>query len=289
MKSIKKAFIILGLVLMMNNQASAQKVSTEDKPPEYGWQKELVSSLNIAQSSYDHWVQGGENTLAWQLSLNSRFENEQPKYNWTNSGKIAYGKNKVGDAESRKTADEIILEFVFTYKLGLYVNPYIALKGQTQFTTGYAYTDTSKKAISDFFDPAYFIQSLGLGYSPSEEFKARLGFALKETFTQNFPVPYADNPDTPELEKTKIEAGMDLVAEFKKKLAENVLFTSKLDSFCNFKRFDTIDVNWDNLFSARVSKYLSASYNFTLLYDKDQSSKRQVKQILALTLTFSFL
>lgn len=171
----------------------------------------------------------------------------------------------------------------------MYINPYFALKGQTQFTTGYAYTDTSKKAISDFFDPAYFTQSLGLGYSPRKEFKARLGFAMKETFTRNYPVPYADNPDTPKIEKTKIEAGMDLVVEFKRKLSQNILLTSKLDSFSNFKRFDTIDFNWDNLFSAKVSKYLGVSYNFTLFYDKDQSSKRQVKQILALTLTFSFL
>jgi len=82
---------------------------------------------------------------------------------------------------------------------------------------------------------------------------------------------------------------MDLVVEFKKKLAENILFTSKLDSFSNLKRFDTIDVNWDNLFSAKVSKFLSASYNFTLFYDKDLSKKRQIKQILALNLTFSLL
>ncbi|MDH4222954.1 MAG: DUF3078 domain-containing protein [candidate division Zixibacteria bacterium] len=288
MKLKRILLIIISLFLIPVICFSAE-VTSGKKLPEYGWEKELVSSLNLTQSTFDHWIQGGENTLAWQLNVNTRFENEQGNYNWANTGKIAYGKSKVGDAESRKTADEIKLETVLTYKLSLYVNPYVAFKGETQFTTGYAYTDTSKRAISDFFDPAYFTQSLGLGYSPGKEFKTRLGFALKETFTDNYPIPYADDPDTPEIEKTKVEAGMDLVVEFKKKLAENILFSSKLDSFSNLKRFDTIDVNWDNLFSAKVSKIISANYNFTLLYDKDLSKKRQIKQILALTLTLSFL
>lgn len=286
MKLQKSAMVILGFIFMVNCCLSAQE--DKEKKPEYGGDKELVGSLNITQSSFEDWVQGGENTLAWQLNLNSKFENDRKKYNWSNTGKIAFGKTKVGDAAARKSVDEIKLETVFIYKLGLHVNPYVAVKGETQFTTGYEYTDTSQKAISGFFDPAYLTQSLGLGYSPAKEFKARLGFALKETITRKYPVPYADDPDTPEIEKTKIETGIDLVADFKKKFGENILFTSKLELFSNLKRFDTIDLNWDNLFSAKVSKFISVSYNFTLFYDKDLSSKRQIRQTLALSLTFSF-
>lgn len=196
---------------------------------------------------------------------------------------------KVGDASSKKSVDEIKLESVFTYKMNLYVNPYLAATGETQFYQGYNYTDTGRVAISNFLDPGYFTQSAGIGFSPNDQFKTRLGAALKETITKKYPVPYADDPETDKVEKTKVEFGAESVTDFSRKLAENILLTSKLELFSNLKGVDQIDVKWDTILSAKVAKYVDVNFNVKLFYDKDISKKRQLKQMLALGLTYSFL
>lgn len=89
----------------------------------------MVGGINLTQNSFDNWTQGGENSFAWQL--NFKFINDQQKTNWSNSAKSAHCSTKTGDQESRKSIDEIKLESVFTYKLALYVNPYVAVNDET--------------------------------------------------------------------------------------------------------------------------------------------------------------
>ena len=79
----------------------------------------MVGGINLTQTSFDNWAQGGENSYAWQLNLNFKFVNDQEKTNWSNSGKFAYGATKTGDQDSRKSIDEIKLESVLTYKMNL--------------------------------------------------------------------------------------------------------------------------------------------------------------------------
>ena len=123
MMLLKVSSLVVCFVLVINFISFAQEEKKEE--PQYGWQNEVVGSLNLTQTSFDNWVQGGENSLAWQLNLNAKFVNNQEQYNWANTGKVTYGRTKVGDVESRKSIDEIKLESVFTYKMNLYVNPYI--------------------------------------------------------------------------------------------------------------------------------------------------------------------
>lgn len=265
--------------------ARAQQADSLQSP----WKKEIVGNLNLTQVSFDNWAQGGENAFAWQAILNTSFTYEKPEVKWMSTGRFSFGKSKLGDSGFRKSVDEIKLESVASYKMNLYVNPYFAATALTQFTAGFTYTGDDGMKISDFFDPAYFTQSIGVGYEPAKEFKIRTGLALKETVTRNFPVPYADDPATAAVEKTRTEVGMDLVSDFKRKLAENILLTSKLELFSNMQAFDEIDVAWDNLLSARVSKLIDVNFNLKLFYDKNITSKRQIKHSLAVGLTYSFL
>jgi len=165
----------------------------------------------------------------------------------------------------------------------------VAATAETQFTGGFEYIDDSKVEISNFFDPTYLSQSAGVGYEPVDEFKTRLGFALHETVTRDHPVPYADDPETEEEEKTKVEPGLESVTDFSKTLIGNILMTSKLEIFSNLKGADEIDVKWDNIFTAKISKYIDVTINVKFFYDKDISEKRQIKQSLAVGLTYTFL
>ncbi len=270
----------------------ASFVFGQDKPaeePKYGWQKELVGGLNLTQTSFDNWKQGGENSYAWQLNLNLKFINDQEKTNWSNTGKLTYGSNKTGDQEMRKSIDEIKLESVLAYKLGVLINPYVAVTGETQFAPGYNYGTDPKTQISAFLDPGYTRESAGIAIKPNEIVKTRLGAALKQTITSDHPAPYADDPTTLEIEKIKNEIGAESVTDVSWKVSENSLFTSKLELFTVFNTFKEIDVNWDNILTTKISKYFNVNFNFKLFYDRDISKMRQIKQAIALGVSYSFL
>lgn len=282
---MKIKFIILQLVL-----CTALMAQEKEDAPQYGWQREMTGGVNLTQTSFDNWAQGGENQMAWQLNLVFKFVNDQEKNNWANSGKFSFGSTKSGDDELKKSIDEIKLESVYTHKLHVYINPYIAGTAETQFAPGYAYADDGKTQISGFMDPGYFRESVGVGFSKSEVVKTRLGAALKQTITSDYPAPYADDPETlDKLEKTKNEFGAESVTDVNWKVTETSLFTSKLELFSNMKEFDEIDVNWDNVFTTKISKYFNVNFNLKLFYDKDISAKRQLKQAIALGLTYTFL
>jgi hypothetical protein len=262
---------------------------TTEVTPEFGWKNELVGGINLSQTSFSNWVEGGENSMAWQLNLNFQFVNSQKKFNWANSGKLTFGQIKLGKEEIRKSIDEIKLESIVTYKLGILVDPYIALTGQTQFAPGYNYETDPKIQISDFMDPVYFQESFGIEYEPVKVIKIRMGGAFKQTITNNFPMPFADDPKTTEIEKTKNEFGAELVTKVQWNISDNLILSSKLELFSTLEKIKRTDVNWDNLITAKISKYFNINFNTKIFYDYDISRKRQIKQALALGLTYSFI
>ncbi|MCA9734087.1 MAG: DUF3078 domain-containing protein [Deferribacteres bacterium] len=281
----QSCYVILFLMIM-----ASSIVAKEKKDEKFGWDNKLVGALNMSQISFDNWAKGGENTVTWQILVTSKFEKNEKRYNWRTSTKFNFGKTKVDGFSFRKSMDEIKLETVMTYKMDSYINPYGALTVQTQFAGGYKYIDkSSKKQVSAFLDPGYFTQSTGFGIEPTKGLRTRAGLSYKQTVTSDFPKPFADDPKTEKIEKIKTEVGFESTTDFSHKLSDNLRLTSKLEMFSNLEAFDEIDVNWDNMFRARVAKYVSVNMNFRLLYDKTVSLKRQINQSLALGLTYTFI
>ncbi|MCI0494677.1 DUF481 domain-containing protein, partial [candidate division KSB1 bacterium] len=183
-------------------------------------------------------------------------------------------------------------ESVLTYKLGVLINPFVAATGETQFAPGYNYGTDPKTQISAFMDPGYFRESAGVGIKPSEIIKTRLGVSLKQTVTQSidYPVNYADDPKTiNKIEKFKNEVGAESVTDVNWKVSANSLFTSKLELFSALKSLEETDVNWDNILTTKISKYFNVNFNFKLFYDRDISKMRQIKQAIALGVSYNFL
>jgi hypothetical protein len=195
--------------------------------------------------------------------------------------------------------DEMKIESVFAYKAGFFADPYVAATAETQFSKGYEYTEVTdtagittdiRTAISNFVDPAYFTQSAGLSRSYKEILKSRLGVAIKETVADKYAERYSDDLETPdEIEKTRVEVGAESVTDLILKVSDNLLFTSKLELFSNLEATNEIDVKWDNLLTAKIEEYLSVNVNVKLFYDKDISTSRQIKESLAIGLTYSFI
>lgn len=289
----------VGLLLIFLLLAGGCAFSQDEKKeaePKYGWSKTVVGNLNFTQSSFDNWSQGGEDSWAWLSGINARLENDQLKTNWRNVGKIEYGQSKVGEASSRKSADEIFLESVLSYKMKFHVNPYLAVNGRTQITSGYLYAkDASNQEIrteiSKFLNPGYFMESAGFEYRKEETFRSRMGVALKQTLVseEKFAPLYTDKNDTEKLEKIRNEAGLESATAYTRKLTPTMVFATSLELFSNLKAFDQVDTRWDNLISAELTKYIAVSFAFQIFYDRDISIKRQLKQVLAVGLTYNFL
>ena len=284
-----KKFLLFGTVAVAVLFSSNIRAGGEKKSPEYGWKNQLVGTLNISQTSLDNWVQGGENTFAWQLDVLGHFENDCEPFNWTSTTKLSYGMSRIGEAEARKSVDEIRFESVYRRKLGWFVDPYGAFRLETQLTRGYTYSDDARTAVSDFWDPAYLVESVGFGFQPAPFVKSRVGAALKQTLTRNFSALYSDDPNTPEIEKVRSEVGVESVSDISKKFAENMLYTAKLQLFSNLKGIREVDVRWDNLVTAKLTKIVNVTLDFRLFYDRDVSKKRQIRQALLIGLSYSFL
>lgn len=280
----------LGLILAVLIIPLAMLFAEGKEAPAMGWQKEIVGTLNFTQTSFSNWKQGGEDAWTWQLDINGKFVKEHENYSWANALKISYGKTKVGDADAKKAADELRLESVFTYKMGVMVNPYMAVTGETQFTDGYDYAVSPSRKVSAFFDPAYFTESAGIGYQPIIQVKTRLGVALKQTLASKFDSLYTDDPSTAnKVESVRSEVGAESVTELSTKVSQNILLTSKLELFSNLKTMNQVDIRWDTMFSSQIAKYLVVSFNLKLFYDRDISIKRQLKQVLSVGLTYNLL
>jgi hypothetical protein len=281
MKTLLNATLIMTVLM-------AGMVLAQDQVPST-WKSSVRGGVNLTQNTFDNWSAGGENAYSWQMNLNYSFVQDLEKTHWSTMGKFLYGATKTGNKESRKSVDEIKLESVLTYKMGTKINPFIAVTGETQFDAGYNYSTDSSFQISAFLDPGYFRESIGMGYALNENLGTRLGLSFKQTVTSDYPVPYADDPETNEIETLRSEVGAESVTDLTVKISENSTYVSKLELFSAFSTIENMDVNWDNTLTVKISEYFNMNVNFKMVYDKDVSEKRQIKQSMAFGVNYTFI
>lgn len=276
------------LVLLFASALIAQ--TPEPSAPVSEWKHTLVTGLTVTQVSYSDWSQGGENALAYTLSVDGKSVIDQTMTNWSNSYKFAYGQTRLGSKGLRKTDDKIELESVLTYKLGTAVNPYASATFKSQFDDGFKYDDATNTKVktSSALDPMYLTQAVGVGYQPITQVKTRLGAAVREVLSDAF--SYADDAATTAMEQSRVEGGLESVTDIEVKIEENTMFTSKLEMFAPFNNIDVVVVRSDNTISSKVSKYVVVVFNVQLINDRNMgTAKTQIKEGLALGISYTFL
>jgi len=286
MYSMKNARTRLWLVPLLGLLAFGAQAQEEAAAPL--WTHQLVGGFNLTQVALKDWSGGGDDALAWAVSLNGKSTYKKDKIDWVSTYKFAFGQTKLGDQAIRKTNDKIDLETTMTYKMGVYVNPYVASTVKSQFAKGYNYADIGKIPVSQFFDPAYLTQTAGFGYEPIEQVKTRLGVGLREILTRDFN-GYADDGDTDKIEKIAIDAGIESVTNAEWQLAENILLTSKLEIFGPLTDLGATTIRSDNNVAFKVNKYVTANFDLQMVQDDAANTKTQVKEALSVGLSYSFL
>jgi hypothetical protein len=282
---------VFALVLVALSIAAICQAAEEDKAQPEPWKHSLVGALNLTEVGFKDWAKGGEGALSWTLTFDGKSVNDLEKTNWTTSYKAAFGQTKLETQDDyRKTEDKLDVESVFAYKLSLYVNPFVSGTLKTQFDAGFIYEeDGTKKQVSKMFDPAYLTQAAGLGFVVRPEVKTRIGAALREIITSDYN-SYADDPDTPdEIEKTRIDGGIESVTDVEWQLEQNVLLKSKLELFVPLKAIDEISVISDSTLAVKLHKYVTATFNIILVKDKTLSEDLQLKRVTTVGLSYVFM
>lgn len=282
---MKKVLILALLFTALSTSIKAQVDTTKLVT---GWNTGLVGSLTFTQVAYSDWATGGDDALAYNASIIGKSVNEQEMTGWTNNYKFAFGQANLANKGLRKTDDVIDLESIIYYKLNTYVNPYAGATFKTQFATGYQYSDTDKVTVSSFLDPLYARQAVGVGFIPIPEIKTRVGLALRETFTSIYS-RWADDPATEEIETTRIQGGMEWITEASIKFDDDLLFTSKLETFAPFDAFDKWVIYNDNVLSAKITKLISVLLNVTIKYEEFVAPRTQIREGLAIGISYQLL
>lgn len=253
------------------------------------WIPTFVAGLGINQIAFSNWVKGGDNSIAWTLLGDFHYDRIGTPWTFKNSIKATYGRSKIGSGTYRTTDNDLYIENVAVYDVAWAVSPFISNSIRTQIARGFDYKVDPEVEIANFFDPGYITQTIGFTYDKYPNIITRLGIGFQEIFANKFR-QYTDDPETStELESFRFETGFESVTDINYKIDENILYTSKIRFFSQFKSLDIWDVRFDNVIAAKVTKYITVNFNYLLVYERAQSPYTQVKEGLQIGIVYNIL
>lgn len=270
------------------------------------WNLSVDANLTLTQNAYsNNWAGGEAGLLAWAFNSNSLAEKQfSSKVNNKNTLKLAFGQTYNQDKETKKwldpvkSTDLIDFESVLRFTLGAFVDPFASGRIETQFL------DISDTALDRFINPINFTEALGVARvwikAEKREFTSRLGFGLKQIVNQDVLIDTLGNRET----MTSNYGGFTFVTDFNTPLAQDkITYTSKFSVFeaIFYSKADKLkglpnenywkypDVNWENIFTASITKYLMVNLYLQFLYDKEIDDEIRIKETLGLGLTFKLI
>ena len=243
-----------------------------------------------------NWYKGGESnySMVGALTLEANYDNKN-KWKWDNKleMKLGFLNSRTDSLHKFKSNEDLIR---LTSKLGLEAakNWYYTLQLQayTQFTKGYKANDPV--IYSDFFSPFNLNLGLVMDYKVESKDKKLTGTINLSPISVNYryvgrlalgPIYGLDEG------KHHIwEFGPNMTADLEWKFNEVVTWKTRLYAFTSFKR---AEIEWENTFELRVSKYITANlflfprFDDASLYD-DDLGYWQFKEYSSLGLAYTF-
>ena len=285
----------------------------DDQAPVKGWKKSLSVDFHVTQAAYsDSWDGGEVGSFNWVSNLNGTAERQlSPKVNYATKLRLSFGQTSTQDEETKtwskpkKSTDLIDWDNLFRFTFNGYVDPYAAFRVEGRFL------DARVEQKKLYLTPLKLTESAGLARrfwerGEAEEITSRLGFAFRQNIRKD--VLFADLVDsssailgTETNSETDggIESVTDVVVQVNQKLRYTgkltlykALFFSEKDAVEGTEAEDdwkAVDVNWENIVDASLSKVISVQFYAQLLYDKEITSKVRVKETLGIGFTFNLI
>jgi hypothetical protein len=268
------------------------KKEVKDTLP-WRWKSGWQFNANLTQGSLTNWAAGGDNfSLSVNTYTNYYLLYKQGRLNWDNNVDFNFGYIQSTSLGSRKNDDR----FDLLSKVGMMMddNSKWFLSGlfnfRTQFFDGYTFAGSNTSFASTFLSPAYTLLSAGFDHKPNANLSvflspltARWVIVMNETLARKG--AYGVTPGR----NIAQEIGAFASVNYRKEIMKNVTYRGRIDLFTNYlKNPENVDVFVTNLFTFKINKFLSATYNLDLIYDddvrlfgpKNNSAALQVKSVL---------
>ena len=258
----------------------------------------------------DNWYKGGEShySLLGNLTIEANYDNKG-KWKWDNKLEAKLGfLTASSDSLHKWKPNEDLLRL--TSKVGLQASKHwyytLQFVGYTQFARGLKSND--HRTYSDFLSPFNLNLGLGMDYKV-EAFDKRLTgtvnlspvsinyrYVARSLFSEdNTPTPtnhswFPSRYGIAEGKHHLLDTGIQMTADLMWKLSETVSWKSRLSAFTSFKR---AEIEWENTFQLKVSKYITANIFLFPRFDDanapdDNMGYWQFKEYTSIGLSYSF-
>ena len=298
MKILNKFSIpVFVLILILPLTGMAQDEETT------GWKKSLVVDVTTTQTSYsDSWEGGEAGSVNWVGNLNGTAEKQlKPWLNFQSTLRLSFGQTLTQDAETKKwskpkkSTDLIDWENVGRLTLHKFVDPYVAFRLESQFL------NAKVPAKKLYLTPMKLTESAGISKrfyeKENDHLTSRLGIALRQIMKTNIDTSIVALPT---VDSTLTDGGIESVTDVNLTFGENLRYTGKLTLYkaLFFSKSDevkgtayeddwkAIDINWENIISAAITKIITVNFYTQLLYDKEVSKKGRFKETLGIGFVF---
>ena len=258
----------------------------------------------------DNWYKGGESTysLLGSLTLEANYDNKG-KWKWDNKleAKLGFLTARSDSLHKWKSNEDLLR---LTSKVGLQATKRwyytLQLLAYTQFARGLKSND--HRTYSDFFSPFNLNAGLGMDYKVEAFNKKLTGTVNLSPLAVNyryvdrtmFPNQNSENPTSyswfpkrhgiDEGDRHLLDFGSQVTADLSWKLSDNVQWKSRFYAFTSYHR---AQIEWENTFQLKVSKYISANiflfprFDDANTYD-DDLGYWQFKEYTSIGLSYSF-
>ena len=294
----------------MPDDPQIEPADVEVTTPKF-WTRKADGFLQFMQNYVSgNWYKGGESNYSalGSLTVEANYDNKG-KWKWDNKleAKLGFLTSRSDSLHKFKSNEDLLR---LTSKVGLQATKrwYYTLQvlAWTQFARGLKSND--HRTYSDFFSPFNLNVGLGMDYKVEAFDKKLTGTINLSPIALNYryvdrtqfanqnsehPTDYSWFPSRHGIDDGKrhlLDPGSQLTADLTWKLTENVTWKSRLWGFTSYHRGE---IEWENTFQLKVSKYISANiflyprFDDGNVWDEDLGYW-QFKEYTSIGLSYSF-
>lgn len=277
--AIMRVLFVATLALLFTNSgqfAFSQEAVDTTKKDKF-WKLESVYGFNATQSTFVHWVSGGQNNVSALAFINATGNYKKDNSSWRNELRLALGGIRFFQTSGpqqvnvQKTDDVINLSSKYGYEIKK--KWYITALGdfRTQFLDGFANPLTDTVAASTFMAPAFSIFALGIDFIPNKDFSILMAPVTgKFTFVRDQRLSDIGAFGVTPGSTFRPEVGAYIKLRWRKELMKNVEMITRAEFFSNYlQNPQNIDVNLETMLTFKVNQVFSAMLQLNVLYDDD--------------------
>jgi len=259
-------------VVLVLKREKDRAIAKEQDTVQWNWKRGGLINFNLAQGSLSNWAAGGDNfSLAVNGYFNYYFFYKKDRHSWDNNVDVNLGYVQTTSLGGRKNDDRLDYLSKYGYKMDSTGKWYLSglFNFRSQFFDGFTYSNNVANFVSTFLSPAYVVLSAGFDYKPDGKLSVFLSpLTSRWVIVANDSLSRKGLYGVPVGKHTINEIGAYATVNYNNIIAKNITYKGRLDLFSNYNlKPQNINIFMTNIFSFKINKYFSATYNLDLIYD----------------------